>query len=107
MRKSVFMAAAAVLISSATYANAEDLNFTLINNSPSPMTAFHVSPQSTNSWERNLLAGGILDVNYEVDVLIADGLSTCVYDIRADFQDGETLEDYGLDLCDLGSYTFE
>ncbi|WP_136657272.1 hypothetical protein [Nitratireductor sp. XY-223] len=107
MRKTVLVAAAAAILAWATSASAEDLTFKLINQSPSPITAFHVSSEDTSSWQRNLLAGGILDVDYEVDVIIADGLNTCIYDIRAEFEDGETLEDYGLDLCDLGSYIFE
>ncbi|WP_419911744.1 hypothetical protein [Hoeflea sp.] len=107
MRKIIFSGLLAVTLALATGANAEDLTFKLVNESPSAMTAFHVSSENTNAWERNLLAGGILDVDYEVDVVIADGLSTCIYDIRAEFQDGEVLEDFGLDLCDMGSYVFE
>ena len=107
MRNFLLLAVTATTLSCSTFAKAEDLVFSLINESPSAITAFHVSPASTNSWEHNLLAGGILDVDYEIDVIIADGLTTCIYDIRADFRDGETFEDYGLDLCDTGSYTFE
>lgn len=101
--------AAAVIIASvaATPALAEDLEFLLINESSGSLTEFYVSPASTGSWESNLLRGGYLDASYEVDVLIADGLSTCIYDILAVFSDGERLEDYDLDLCELGSYTFE
>ncbi len=86
---------------------AEDLVFLLINESSSPVVSFYVSPASSGDWESNLMAGGFLDSGYEIDVLIADGMETCEYDIRADFEDGEVIEDFGLDLCDLGSYTFE
>ena len=107
MKLRILAAAAAIVSITAVPAFAEDLVFLLVNESPSPVTQFHVSPASSGSWEENLLQGGILDAGYEVDVVIADGLSTCIYDIQAVFDDGETLEDYGLDLCDLGSYTFE
>ncbi|MDA4847719.1 hypothetical protein [Hoeflea poritis] len=107
MRKTFILAASAAPLILTSIANAEDLSFKLVNESPSPITGFYVSSENNRSWEQNLLSGGILDVDYEVDVIIADGLSTCVYDIRAEFQDGEALEDYGLDLCDLGSYVFE
>ena len=43
---------------------------------------------------------------YEIAVEIADGRSTCVYDIRGVFDDGEAVEDLALDLCELGEYTF-
>ncbi|WP_088245202.1 hypothetical protein [Kiloniella majae] len=86
---------------------AEDLEFLLVNESNSSVVAFYVSPSNSGMWESDLMEGGYLAPNYEIDVLIGDGLTTCVYDIRADFKDGETVEDYGLDLCELGSYTFE
>ncbi|MEH6633349.1 MAG: hypothetical protein V7776_21245 [Halopseudomonas aestusnigri] len=86
---------------------AEDLEFLLSNQSSSPIVAFHVSPVNSGEWESNLMEGGILDSGYEIGVLIADGMETCEYDIRAEFDDGDTLEDFDLDLCELGSYTFE
>ncbi|MFY0660938.1 MAG: hypothetical protein JXR15_10625 [Shimia sp.] len=90
----------------ASLALAEDLNFLLINESSAAVTAFHVSTSSSESWEENLIDGGYLDSGYEINVRIADGQTTCVYDVLAEFADGATLEDYSLDLCDMGSYTF-
>lgn len=99
--------AAGLAAFAAAPALAEDLDFMLTNNTGVAMDAFHVSHTGTNSWEENLLAGGILDDGYEISVLIADGRTTCMYDIRAEFTDGDVVEDYGVDLCDLGGYTFE
>ncbi len=90
----------------ATSAAAEDLQFLLTNESSSDVTAFHVSTSSSDSWEENLIDGGILAPGYEINVLISDGQTTCVYDVLAEFADGATLEDYNLDLCEMGSYTF-
>ncbi|MTI03665.1 MULTISPECIES: hypothetical protein [Alphaproteobacteria] len=91
---------------SATAAVAEDLEFLLINESSADLVEFNVSSASSDDWESNLLQGGYLAPDYEIGVLIADGLETCVYDIRGVFADGYTVEDYSLDLCDLGAYTF-
>lgn len=105
MRK--YLAVAAVLICAfATPVGAEDLEFLLVNNSSSALTGFYVSAASSEHWEENLLEGSILASNYEVTVVIADGLSTCIYDIRGVFQDGDVVEDLALDLCELGEYTF-
>lgn len=90
----------------ATSAVAEDLEFLIINETSADLVEFNVSPASSNSWEGDLLEGGYLASDYEADVLIADGLSTCVYDIRGVFSDGGTVEDFGLDLCELGEYAF-
>ncbi len=107
MKKYITVTAVAIGLLWTPGAWAEDLEFLLSNESNSPIVAFHVSPNNSGLWQNDLMEGGILDVGYEVDVLIGDGLETCVYDIRADFQDGQSVEDYGLDLCELGSYTFE
>ena len=90
----------------ATTASAQTLEFYLINESSADVVAFHVSTSSSDSWEENLISGGYLAPGYEIGVQIADGQTTCVYDIMAEFSDGATLEDYDLDLCDMGSYTF-
>lgn len=85
---------------------AEDLEFLLYNDSSADLVEFNISPASSDDWEENLLAGGYLAPGYEIGVDIADGLSTCVYDIRGKFADGSEAEDYALNLCDLGEYTF-
>ena len=87
-------------------AQAEDLEFLLYNDSSADLVEFNISPASSDNWEENLLAGGYLAPGYEIDVDIADGLTTCVYDIRGVFADGSEAEDYALNLCDLGEYTF-
>jgi len=93
-------------VAGAAGALADDLEFLLINESSSDLVGFNVSPASAGSWEENLLDGGYLPPGNEIDVIIADGLSTCIYDIRGVFADDSTAEDYGLDLCELGEYSF-
>ncbi|WP_264213812.1 hypothetical protein [Leisingera thetidis] len=104
--KTLLTAAAAALLALQAPAFAEDLDFLLINDSSADLVEFNVSPASSGSWEDNLIDGGYLAPGYEIGVLIADGATTCVYDIRGSFADGSEAEDYGLDLCDLGEYTF-
>ena len=36
---------------------------------------------------------------------IADGRTQCEYDLRFVFEDGDVVEDGGIDLCETGSYT--
>ncbi|KIC41128.1 hypothetical protein RA27_10865 [Ruegeria sp. ANG-R] len=87
-------------------AQAEDLEFLLYNDSSSDLVEFNISPASSGDWENDLLEGGYLAPGYEIGVDIADGLTTCIYDIRGIFADGSEAEDFGLNLCDLGEYTF-
>lgn len=89
-------------------AQAEDLDFKLINISSSSVVGVYLSHSGTQDWEANLVPdGSVLPPGNEVDVTIADGRSTCSYDIRIEFQDGTELEEYEIDACELGSYTIE
>jgi len=106
MKKFLPAASAVALLAFQLPAFAEDLDFLLANESSADLVEFNVSPASSGSWEENLLDGGYLAPGYEIGVLIADGATTCVYDIRGGFADGSEAEDYGLDLCELGEYTF-
>jgi hypothetical protein len=102
-----YMAALFLLVSMANSAvYAEDLEFLLFNDSSADLIGFHVSPALSNAWGENLLHGGYLAPGYEIGVDILDGLSTCFYDIQGRFSDGTSAEDFGLNLCELGEYTF-
>ncbi len=90
-----------------TPAFAKDLSFLLTNQSSAGVVGFYVSNTGSSEWEENLLEGGILAPGYEIDVVIADGLATCQYDIRTEFEGGDSFEDYDLDLCEMGGYAFE
>ena len=103
----VLLAASAVCVLAAhAPVSAQDLEFLLINDSSSDLIAFNISTAASPSWDKNLMRGGYLAPGYEIDVVIADGEATCIYDIRGVFADGASVEDYGLDLCDMGEYIF-
>ncbi|MEX0349946.1 MAG: hypothetical protein AB3N15_11030 [Paracoccaceae bacterium] len=95
------------LLAAQTPAHAQDMDFLLINNSSVDLVEFNLSDASSDDWEENMLAGGVLAPDYEIGVLVADGLSTCIYDLRGVFADGSEVEEYDLNLCDLREYTFE
>lgn len=106
MKTKITLAAAFSLFAFQTPATAEDLSFTIINDSSADLVEFNVSTSSSSSWEENLLEGGYLAPGYEIDVVIADGATTCIYDIRGIFNDDSEAEDFELNLCDMGAYTF-
>lgn len=105
--RSLLCGAAIAALLSATPAIAQDLEFWLVNLTDTPIVEFYVSPADSATWEENLMEGYFLDASSEVSVIIADGLTTCIYDIATVFEDGFEFEDYGLDLCEMGEYVFE
>lgn len=86
---------------------AQDLSFMLQNTTGVDITGFYVSHTGTDSWEENLLSGAYLPSGHEIEVVIADGRSVCEYDVLTEFADGDEVDDYDVNLCDLAVYTLE
>lgn len=100
--------AAAVLVSASlpTAARAEDLGFVLRNKTSATVTGLYVTHNRSKRWGENLIAKRDRLRPGEVgDVTISDGRRDCDYDIRVEFGDGDSTEDYDIDLCELGEYT--
>ena len=105
MKNTVMRGAVLALLCSGA-AQAEDLQFTLVNVMDVAVTGFYVSHIGTQDWEENLVPeGSVLAGGYEIDIVIADGRDTCEYDLLVEFEDGDALEDYNVNLCELESYT--
>ena len=93
----------ALTIAAATPALAEDLVFTLINDSSLNLVEMYVSPHSADTWGENILYGQ-LDAGAQGDITIADGEATCAYDMRFVMDNGATV-DGNQDLCQLATFT--
>lgn len=87
-------------------AQAEDLEFTLKNETAGTLVEFYVESSDQDNWGANLLEGQNIKAGEAGTVTIADGKTTCVYDILGVWADGSKTEDYKLNLCELGSYTY-
>ena len=93
----------AIALTTAAPAFAEDLVFTLVNNSSVNVTEMYVSKHSADTWEENILSSTV-DAATEADITIADGETTCDYDMRFVADSGATIE-VTQNLCELATYT--
>jgi hypothetical protein len=66
-----------------------------------------VESSDQDNWGENLLKGEVVRAGESGKVTIADGKTTCNYDILGVFADGSKLEELKLNLCELGSYTYK
>ena len=89
-----------------TPAMAQDMNFTLINQSGVTLVEFYASPVTVGDWEDDILGDQVLESGYSGQVIIADGRANCEYDFLMVFDDGEELTDT-VNICELGSYTLQ
>ncbi|HXC54017.1 MAG TPA: hypothetical protein VNU97_01860 [Rhizomicrobium sp.] len=102
MKLFAYAMAAALLI--ATPALAEDLQIKVKNDTSTPMTEVYVSHVGTDSWEENILNGTVAP-GEDLEVTIADGRTTCEYDIKAVFSDGGHAEFRNQNLCETAEFS--
>lgn len=83
---------------------AEDLVFTLVNNSSHAIVEMNVSSVDEENWGENILMVDAIAPGTQGEVTIADGLTVCDYDLRF-------VTDTGIeatktqDLCEINTFT--
>lgn len=75
----------------------------LDNQSSVTVSEFYASPVGVESWEEDILGSSTLESGSAIRVTIADGRSVCEYDLMVVFEDGDQVEDAGVDLCETGT----
>lgn len=103
MRIRSFVAAlvASALLAPAAMAQSASIDFVLTNSTDDVLTRLYISLPSTNDWEEDILGEDVLGAGESMDISIDDGLPACVYDIRADFDDGASVQVARVDFCEL------
>jgi hypothetical protein len=96
---------AAVLAASvAAPAFAEDLEFTLINNSSHEITEMYLSPHEQNTWGENILSVPSVAPGTEGTISVTDGEQVCDYDIKVVVAAGASAE-VTQNLCEMSTFT--
>lgn len=88
--------------------NAEqaEYTFTLTNDTSVDMLEFYASPQTATDWESNILEDKTIRANGAWTTITLMGQRGCIYDFLAVFADGDKLEKYGIDVCELENHTY-
>jgi hypothetical protein len=98
--------AALALVVGAAPAMAQNVEFTIVNNSSVDLHFFYASPSNDENWGDDLLEEmGVLEAGYQATAFIGDGSDQCLYDFLFEGGDGEELTATEVDICKLDSYT--
>jgi hypothetical protein len=97
---------ASTLLFSSQPAFADRRDFRVFNKTSVDINHLYVSPSGAKSWEEDVLGRDILEAGSSTQIYFEGSASTCRYDIRAEFKDGDVVEDYKINLCNTNSYTF-
>jgi hypothetical protein len=98
--------AAALLLGSVTAGQALDRRVKIVNNTGYTMTEFYGSNKGTDSWEEDILGNDVLPSGYSVTINFDDGTGYCKYDFKAVFEDGDVLVNKNINVCQIGTYTY-
>jgi hypothetical protein len=89
-----------------TAVSAEDRHVRIINETSHTIVRFYASNVEKGSWEEDILGQQILRPGASVKINIDDGSGHCMYDFRADFNDGDHLVRNGINVCNISSYRY-
>jgi hypothetical protein len=98
--------AAALIAVSASSASALDRRVRINNYTSYDIVEFYASHRDATSWQEDILGRNILPSGRSVVINIDDGTGYCVFDFRAVFNDGEVLEKFGNNVCELAEFNY-
>ena len=105
-RISRFAIAVLALAATATPAFGADRHVTIVNATNNTMVRFYASNSGRTSWEEDILGDRILKPGQSVRINVDDGSGACLYDFRADFDDGDKLTRTGINVCEISTYRY-
>jgi len=102
-----FVVLAAMLFYSVT-AQAQQYNrrVTIVNAASITMMYFYASNVDRTTWEEDILGTSVLPAGRSVVINIDDGSGYCLFDFRAVFADGSEAIQYGVNVCEVATFTF-
>jgi hypothetical protein len=95
-----------VAVLGATASVAADRNVTIVNQTGYAVIELYGSNAGTSSWEEDILDVDILPHGSSVSVNFDDGTGHCMFDFKAVFEDGDEVIEDGVDVCSIGTFTF-
>ncbi|RAP41237.1 hypothetical protein BYZ73_11195 [Rhodovulum viride] len=98
--------AVAVAAFVASPAAALDRNVRIVNNTGFALVEFYGSNTGASTWEEDILGPDILYSGQSVMVNFHDGSGYCLFDFRAVFEDGDELVEPRVNVCEIGTFTY-
>lgn len=80
-------------------------NFTVVNNTGHTVMTLNVSPSNENAWGPDILGSDVLANGQTASVTFPRGVEQCSWDIRATYDDGDSTDARGVNLCQVATVT--
>lgn len=82
-------------------------NVTIVNNTGRTIWRFYGSNVGTNSWEEDILGSTVLSNGESAVVNFDDGTGFCNFDLKAEFQNGDSSVRNNVNVCTAVAVTFQ
>ena len=95
-----FVMAVIMACTAATAAFAAQQDFTIVNNTGMAILTLNVSPADSDQWGPDILGVDVLGADEQAEVSFDNDEEQCIWDIRVTYEDGDTGDWRGIDLCE-------
>ena len=95
-----FAIAVLMACTAATAAFAAQQDFTIVNHTGQAIITLNVSPADSDAWGPDILGADILAADEEAEISFSNDEEQCSWDIRVTYEDGDTGDWRGIDLCE-------
>ena len=95
-----------LLFTSASTVSALDRRVRIVNNTGYTIVRFYGSNKGSDSWEEDILGSDILAAGDSVMIDFDDGTGYCKFDFKAVFDDGDVLVKKNINICKIGTFTY-
>lgn len=104
----VFFAISLMIAGLADSASADNLDrrVRIVNNTGFTIVRFYGSHTDADSWQEDIFGNDILPSGNSIVVNFDDGTGYCIFDFRAEFDDGDVLEKFGVNVCEIGTFNY-
>ena len=89
----------AALLAMTGAASAGEQDFKLVNKTGYQIDSVYVGASSSRSWGKDVMGKAALEDGEAVNLTFPRGTSTCQFDIKVQYNDGDTAEWSKVDLC--------
>lgn len=98
--------AGALFLGAVAPVHALDRRVRIVNETGFTIVRFFGSNTGTDEWQEDILGDDVLPSGSAVIINFDDGTGYCKYDLRAVFDDGDVVTQTDVNICEIGTFTF-
>ena len=95
-----------LLFTSASTVSALDRRVRIVNHTSYTMVRFYGSNKGSDSWEEDILGDDVMGSGDSYIINFDDGTGYCKFDFKAEFEDGSVKVDNNINVCKIGTFTY-